>query len=74
MDNRALNKEQVYQLATLPPKPEIISKMLGSLQSPISKLVGSLQNPMVGLVSTLDNTLRGLVTVIDQSVQLLQDK
>ena len=74
MDNRALNQEQVYQLAALPPKPEIISKMLGSLQSPISKLLGSLQNPMIGLISTLDNTLRGLVTVINQRAQQLQDK
>jgi large subunit ribosomal protein L10 len=74
MDDRALNMEQVYQLATLPSKPEIVSKMLGSLQSPISRLVGCLQNPMVGLVSTLDNTLRGLVTVINQRAQQLQDK
>jgi large subunit ribosomal protein L10 len=54
LDDRWLNVAEVNQLATLPSKNELISKVLGGLQSPIAGLVQSLSSPMLGIVYALN--------------------
>ena len=43
VDGKVISLEEVKNYASIPSKEELISKMLGSLQSPISKLARTLQ-------------------------------
>jgi large subunit ribosomal protein L10 len=54
LGDRLLKPEEVTQLATLPPKEVLMSKLLGILNSPIT-----------GLIVTLNANLRSLVNVLD---------
>lgn len=54
LENRLMSATEVEQLSALPGKPELLAKMVGSLQAPIS-----------GMVNVLAGNLRGLVTVLD---------
>lgn len=54
LENRFMSPAEVEQLSALPGKPELLAKMVGSLQAPIS-----------GMVNVLAGNLRGLVTVLD---------
>ena len=53
MGERPLTAREVSQLATLPPKEELVAHLLGRLQSPITGLVYVLNSPMSGLVRVL---------------------
>ncbi len=50
-----IGPDQVRFLASLPPKPILLSQLLGTMNAPIT-----------GLVTVLSGTLRGLVTVLAQ--------
>ena len=54
LEGKGLTAEEVTQLASLPSKEELLSKMVGSLNAPVS-----------GFVNVLAGNLRGLVTVLD---------
>ncbi|MDE2860835.1 MAG: 50S ribosomal protein L10 [Chloroflexota bacterium] len=56
MDAQILTSEQVVNLAMLPPRDEILSRLLGQMQAPIS-----------GLVTVLSAPLRSLVTVLQRA-------
>lgn len=60
LDNKALTPDQVTALANLPSREELLSKLLGSLNSPVT-----------GLVTVLNGPLRGLVTVLNARAQQL---
>lgn len=53
LEGKGLTAQEVAQLASLPSKEELLSKMVGSLNAPIS-----------GFVNVLAGNLRGLVTVL----------
>ena len=53
LDGQVLTPQQIQVLASLPSKNELISKLLGQLQSPITGLVNVLSAPMRGLATTL---------------------
>jgi len=61
LDGKALTPEDVAALATLPPREELLAKMLGSLQAPASRLVG-----------TLSGVARQLVYVLQARAQQLE--
>lgn len=42
MDGRNLNEAQIKYLATLPGKPELQAKLLGTLQAPMQKMVATM--------------------------------
>lgn len=42
MDGRGLNEAQIKYLSTLPGKPELQAKLLGTLQAPMQKMVATL--------------------------------
>ncbi len=44
MDGKLLNEAMVKYLATLPGKPELRAKLLGTLQSPMATLLGLMNN------------------------------
>ena len=54
LDGKGLSAEEVSQLASLPSKEELLSKLVGTLNAPIS-----------GFATVLAGNLRGLVTVLD---------
>lgn len=57
MDNSILDRTQVIHLASLPPKDELIAKLLGQLQSPIISLVNILSSPTKNLAVVLQKRL-----------------
>ena len=71
MDHRVLTPQEVTVLATLPPRLEIIAKLLGQAQAPITRLVGQLQSPLIRLVGTLNNPLIKLNIVLQRRAQQL---
>lgn len=54
LDNAVLDASRVRFLATLPPKPVVLSQLLGTMKAPVT-----------GLATVLSGTLRGLVTALD---------
>ena len=58
MGNRLLTSQEVSTLAALPPKPELIARLLGQLQAPIARLVGSLKSPITGLGIVLQQRVK----------------
>lgn len=58
--DRPLSAEDIAALAKLPPKGEIIAKMVGLIQSPISRLVTVLNANIQGLVTVLEGRVKQL--------------
>ena len=56
MDGQVLSGDQVVSLATLPPRNELLARLLGQMQAPIT-----------GLATVLSAPLRGLVTVLQRA-------
>ena len=56
MDSQVLTAGQVVDLASLPPRDELLARLLGQMQAPIA-----------GLVTVLSAPLRGLVTVLQRA-------
>jgi large subunit ribosomal protein L10 len=61
MDSTVLTAEQVRRLALLPPKEELVARLIGQMQA-----------PMAGLVNTLNGILRGFVIVLQRRVEQLE--
>ncbi len=55
MDGNVLTSDQVKSLALLPPKDELLARLIGQMQAPI-----------VGLVNVLSGPARSLVTVLNR--------
>ena len=53
MGDRVLNASEVATLASLPPKDELVARLLGQLQAPMSGLVYVLNGPIAGLTRVL---------------------
>jgi len=54
LEGKLLSLEEVTQLANIPSKMELLSKLVGSLKSPISGFVNVLQGNLRGLVCVLN--------------------
>ncbi len=53
MEGRTLSAAQVEQLASLPPKDQLIAQLLGQMQGPIAGLANVLNGPIAGLARVL---------------------
>jgi len=53
MDGRVLSPAQVEQLASLPPKDQLVAQLLGQMLGPISGLANVLNGPLSGLARVL---------------------
>ena len=60
LEDKWISAAEVKQLASLPSKNELISKVLGGLQSPIAGLVQSLSSPMLGIIYALNGRISQL--------------
>ena len=54
LQGRLLDAETVVQLADLPPRAVLLSRLLGAMQAPLSNLASVLQAPVGQLARTLD--------------------
>ena len=62
LGDRVLTSQEISALAKLPPREELIAKVVGLLQSPIS-----------GLVTVLNGNLQGFVGVLQARVKQLEE-
>lgn len=62
-DGASLGPDGVTRLATLPPKPQMLSMLLAQMQAPMSRLVGALNGP----VQNLDNVLRARMSQLEEA-------
>ena len=60
LDGRALTPQQLAELAALPPRNELLARVLGSLQAPAATLIGALQGSALSLVLTLQARVQQL--------------
>ena len=58
-EGQVLGPNDIQDLATLPPRPVLVARVVGGLQSPIASLVGSLQQLYAGFVYTLQSVADG---------------
>lgn len=53
LSGRALSKEDVDQLASMPPRPEMLAKMVGTVAAPLTGMVGVLNQKVLSLLYVL---------------------
>jgi large subunit ribosomal protein L10 len=53
MDGQILDPNRIKFLATLPSKPELQAKLLGTMAAPLTKLLGTMQAAPAGLVRVM---------------------
>ena len=53
MGDRTLTAQEVDVLASLPPREELIARLMSRIQYPVSGLVNVLQGPITGLARVL---------------------
>jgi large subunit ribosomal protein L10 len=58
MDNHRLSAEDIIELSKLPPREVLLSRMLGSLTSPIQRLAFALNQTVARLVYAVDAVAR----------------
>ncbi|MBF8267349.1 MAG: ribosomal protein [Dehalococcoidia bacterium] len=63
MGSTVLTAEQVGSLALLPPRDELVARLIGQMQA-----------PMAGLVNALNGILKGFVVVLQRRVEQLEPK
>lgn len=51
----AVDGDALGRIAKLPPRPQLLSELLGVLQAPLQQLVGVLEGPQRNLVSVIHN-------------------
>lgn len=54
VEGRAVDRDQIKQLADLPSRETLIAQLLGTLQSPVAQLVGIMETPVQQLVGVLN--------------------
>ncbi|HLH76497.1 MAG TPA: 50S ribosomal protein L10 [Candidatus Binataceae bacterium] len=54
LDGQVLSREEVLQLAAMPPREVVIAQLLGLIQAPASRLVRLLNEPGAGLARLMD--------------------
>ena len=55
LENNFIDAARVSELAKLPAKPELLAKIVGSIQAPVSGFVNVLRGNLMGLVRVLNN-------------------
>ncbi len=54
LDGQVFHKEEFEKIANLPSKEQLLSKLVGMLNSPMSKLSSTLGSPVSGLLGALE--------------------
>lgn len=66
---QSLDPSQVKQLAALPGRDELVSKLAGQLQGQLAGLVYTLNSPLVGTARVLNGPIAGLANVLTGRIQ-----
>jgi large subunit ribosomal protein L10 len=66
LDGIAYKDQAARDLATLPSREELASRLVGQLSSPLVRLATVLNGPLQGLANTLNGPLAGLANVLQQ--------
>ena len=74
LDARALTAAETISLSRLPPKPELVSQLLGQLQLPLAAFLGHLQSPMARLLTVLNGPAASLAIVLQRRVAQLSSQ
>ncbi len=72
LGNRAIGREEVEDLAELPPKEVLLAQLIGALQGPAATLVQTLEAPASELVRTLQAPMRELAMTLQAYVDSQQ--
>ena len=73
MGTQLLSAADLTELATLPPKPELIARLAGALQGPIANLAGLFGKLMPhGPVRLLDDSVTTLAGLLDARAEQLE--
>lgn len=59
-DGRAITPAEFFSLATLPPRQELIARVVGQIQAPLSRLLAVLNAPLSGLLTLLQRRVEQL--------------
>ena len=74
LDGRTLTPAEVSLLPNLPSKVQLLSQVLGQLQSPMAAFLGQLQAPMRGLLTVINGPLVSLTILLQQRVEQLKSQ
>jgi large subunit ribosomal protein L10 len=66
--SQRLSGDEIKQLAALPGREELVSKLVGQLHGQLSGLVFTLNSPLLGAARVLNAPLLGLATVLQGKV------
>jgi len=72
LDNRILSPKEIEDLLTLPPRDELMRKLVGLLGAPIFNLIGHLNAPLYMLVGSLRACLLKLIWVLQARIKQLE--
>lgn len=72
LDNRILSPKEIEDLLTLPPRSELMGKLVGLLEAPICNLIGHLNAPLYMLVGSLRACLLKLIWVLQARIKQLE--
>ena len=73
-EGRPLTAAQVTSLANLPPRAELLAKLMGQVQLPAVALLSQLQAPMSRLLGTLNAPLSSLANLLQQRAEQLRSQ
>ncbi len=74
LEQRTMTPAEITVLCNLPPKNELVARLLGQAQSPIVALLGQLQAPLRGLQTILNGPLASLAILLQQRAEQLKSQ
>jgi len=74
MEGRTLSASQVTALSKLPPRAELLARLLGQAQTPLYGLMGQLQAPMYKMLDVLNRPLASLAVLLQQRMEQLKSQ
>jgi len=73
LDGSVLAPQDLKELVSLPPRPQLLAEVAGRLQSPLATLVGLLEAPLQELALNLQSLLAELPSLIEARARQLED-
>jgi large subunit ribosomal protein L10 len=73
LDGSVLSAAEVRELVRLPPRPQVLAELLGSLQSPLAALAGVLEAPLQEFLLLLQTALSELPGLIEARARQLEE-
>ena len=71
LQGRTLTPGQVATLSSLPPRAELVARLLGRMQQPVAALAGQLQAPLSRLLTVLNGPQTSLAMLLQRRLEQL---